>query len=262
MFIRLSRYVILGMIISLVVFLVTQNNKDKIKMETIALIGVVSAVIIFAISFRIEFYEDTPPMEPPMGGPPMGGPPMEEPSSEDGVLVNEKERLRKIAYEMIQSMDKEGTEDDEELMGKVRVALESEMGKSKLPKSKMAEKVVEQVMNPKLNDSELGVQTKPRENRLSMQYEKAIEEVIKEKVREQLYSDEVIKRQKESDYTIMPVSEWSLPLEKRKYKCIPREEKEVCDCAPGQSTGFWGGSYLKLKDAKELPPAAPKEVEI
>ena len=241
MFIRLSRYVILGMIISLIVFLVTQNNKDKIKMETIFLIGVISAVIIFAISFRIEFYENTPAI------------PALPQNDEPGVLIDEKSRLRKMAREMIKNMDKEGTEDDSELMKKVEEAIKAEMGIAQLPDTPEAKKIVQRVENPKLEE-ELAVQTKPKENRLSMQYENAIEEVIKEKIRKELYSDEVIQRKKESDYTIMPVSEWSLPLEKRKYKCIAREEKEVCDCAPGANTGFWGGSFLKLKNAKELPP--------
>ena len=262
MFIRLSRYVILGMIISLVVFLVTQNNKDKIKMDTILLIGAISAVIIFAISFRIEFYENT--QEEPKAK-------VEEVVKEEvakprvskaGVLIDEQARLQQMAREMISSMDKEGTEDDSELMKKVEEAIKSEMGKLKLhAKTEITEKIGERVMNPK-QESELAVQTKPKENRLSMQYENAIEEVIKEKIREQLYSDEVIQRQKESDYTIMPVSEWSLPLEKRKYQCIPREEKEICDCQTGTSSDFWGGSFLKVKDAKELPPAPKKQIQI
>ena len=253
MFIRLSRYVILGMIISLVVFLVTQNNKDKIKMDTILLIGGISAVIIFAISFRIEFYENT--VEEPKK--PKAPKQKEEVVTEKvakpvvskaGVLIDEKARLKQMGREMIASIDKEGTEDDSELMKKVQEAIESEMGKLKLHKTKMTDKIGERVMNPK-QETELDVQTKPKENRLSMQYENAIEEVIKEKIREQLYSDEVIKRQKESDYKIMPVSEWSLPLEKRKYQCIPREEKEICDCQTGTSSDFWGGSFLKVKDA-------------
>lgn len=269
MFIRLSRYVILGMIISLIVFLVTQNNKDKVKIDTIMLIGVISAVIIFAISFRIEFFENTdaPETPPPMDTIRTDGPKnvkegvAKPQSSNNGVLINERAKIRQMAYEMIQSMDKEGTEDDAELMAKVEEAIKAELGASRLPKTKMAEKIAERVMNPKLNE-EIPVQTQPKENVLSMQYENAIEEVIKEKIREQLYSDEVIQRQKESDYVIQPVSSWSLPLEKRKYKCIPREEKEVCDCAPGQGTGFWEGSFLKLRGAKDLPPQPSKEVEI
>lgn len=259
MFIRLSRYVILGMIISLITFLVTQNNKEKVKMETILLIGVISAIIIFAISFRVEFYEnvDNSGTEVPT----VITPPVKPVEQEQGVLINERERLRKMAIEIIRMMDKEGTEDDEELMKKVEDALRTELNKTKIPEGEMAEKVAERVMNPKLDD-EMPVQTKPKENRLSMQYEQAINEVIKEKIREQLYSDEVINRAKESDYTIMPVSEWSLPLEKRKYQCIPKKETEVCDCQTGSSSDFWGGQFMKIKGAPELPPAPKKEVEI
>jgi hypothetical protein len=267
MFIRLSRYVILGLIISLVAFLVTQNNKETIKKETLLLIGLISAVIIFAISFRIEFYENI--AEPGEKQEPL----VKQQKSDfikgntsnitdDATLIDQRAKLRKMAVEMIENMDKVGIEDDEELMKKVEEALRAELNKSKLPVGKMAEKIVDRVTNPKLEDIELEVQTQPKENRLSMQYEGAIEEVIKEKIREQLYSDEVIKRQKESDFTIMPVSEWSLPLERRKFKCIPRKEKEVCDCAPGQGTGFWEGSFMKIKGAPELPPQQKKLVDI
>lgn len=265
MFIRLSRYVILGLIISLVAFLVTQNNKESLKIETLLLIGLISAVIIFAISFRIEFYENVDEVEPQvLPGEPQK-PLVKQEISEsiqgnisnitnDGVLINTRERLKKMAIEMIQNLDKVGVEDDEEVMQKVEEALRAELAKTKLPTGKMAEKIVDRVTNPKLEDEELEVQTQPRENRLSMQYESAIEDVIKDKIREQLYSNEVVKRQKESDYTIIPVSEWSLPLERRRYQCIPREEKEVCDCGQQEGTGFWDGAFLKIKGANDLPP--------
>ena len=271
MFIRLSRYIILGLIISLVAFLVIQNNKEKVKKETIFLIGLISAVIIFAISFRIEFYENTDSTVAEVGE--KQGPlipqqksktiqPSESTTTEDAVLINTRQKLKKMALEMIKNMDRPGTADDEEVMKAVEEALRAEVQKTKLPEGEMAEKIAERVMNPKQDEEELEVQREPKENRLSMQYEGAIEDVIKSKIRQQLYSDEVIKRQKESDYTIMPVSEWSLPLERRKFKCIPREEKEVCNCAPGQGTGFWDGSFMTIKGAKELPPAPKKKIEL
>ena len=265
MFIRLSRYVILGLIISLVSFLVIQNNKDSVKKETIFLIGIISSVIIFAISFRIEFYENVEvgekqqPLIPQQKSESIQGNTSE--TTEDASLIDLRERLKKMAIEIIQNMDKPGDADDEVVMKAVEESLRAEVQKSKMPSGEMAEKIVDRVINPKTAETELEVQTKPRENRLSMQYESAIEDVIKEKIREQLYSDEVIKRQKESDYVIMPVSEWSLPLERRKFKCIPREEKEVCDCG-GADTQFWGGQYMKLKGAKELPPAVKNKVEL
>lgn len=269
MFIRLSRYVILGLIISLVGFLVTQNNKEKVQKETLLLIGLISAVIIFAISFRVEFYENTPevgekqePLVKQRSPEKVQGSQSE--TTEKAVELNERERIRKMAIEMIQKLDAPGTEDDEELMKKVEEAIRSEMGlKPKMPKGEMAEKIVERVTNPK-QEEELEVQKKPKENRLSMQYEGAIEDVIKEKIREQLYSDDVIKRQKESDYVIMPVSEWSLPLERRQFKCIPREEeeKEPCACGPGEGNGFWEGSFMKIRGAKELPPQHKNKVEL
>ena len=271
MFIRLSRYIILGLIITLVAFLVTQNNKEKIKMETILLIGGISALIIFAISFRVEFYED---IEKPEAGEvqkplkkqvaPKEIQPNESDFTKEGVLVDQRKRLRKMAVELIQEIDKEGIDDDEEVMRKVEEMLRSELNKTRLPRGKMADKVVENVMNPKL-EGELDIQDKPKENRLSMQYEKATDEVIKEKLRKQLYSDEVVKRRKESDYVIMPVEEWSIPLERRKFKCIPKEEEELkqpCACGPGEGTGFWSGSFLKIRGAKKLPPKAKKKIEL
>ena len=264
MFIRLSRYLILGMIISLVTFLVAHNNKDKIKKETILLIGGVSAIIIFAISFRVEFYEnvDSEEVEPSVEA-------EQEPIEEKTIEVESKvgnyttDELRDIAVNIIKKYDVEGTEDDEELMARVekelRAAIAGEDFDGKKEREEMAEKIVERVTNPK-QEGELKVQTKPVENQLSMQYEKAVEEVIKEKIREQLYSDEMIKRTKKSDYVIMPVEEWSLPLEKRRYKCIPREEKEPCNCSLGGN--FWGGEYMQMKGANPLPPAPKKQVEI
>lgn len=253
MFIRLSRYVILGLIISLVAFLVTQNNKDSVKKETLLLIGLVSAVIIFAISFRIEMYEnvDIESVEANQSE-----------TTQETTLIDEREKLKKIAIEMIQSMDKTGTEDDEELMQKVEEALRAELNKSKMPTGEMAEKIVDRVTNPKLENKELEVQTKPRENRLSMQYEKATDDVIKEKIREQLYSNEVVERQRDNDFVIMPVEEWSLPLERRRYQCIPKKESEPCNCAQGENTGFWDGAFMELKGASKLPPKPKKLVEI
>lgn len=258
MLIRLSRYIILGLIISLVAFLVTQNNKEQIKKETLLLIGLISAVIIFAISFRIEMYEnvDVGEVQKPLEEQRAAESIEPEPSTE-GSLINERARLKEMAIEMIRNMDSIGTEDDEELIAKVQKAIEEEISRSKMPEGEMAEKIIDRVMNPKLNSENI-VQTEPKENQLSMQYEGAIEDVIKEKIRNQLYSNKPIKREKKSDYVIMPVSEWSLPIENRKYQAIAREDKEVCNCAPGQGTGFWEGSFLTLKGSSDLPPAPKK----
>ena len=239
MLIRLSRYVILGMIISLVVFLVAKNNKEKIKNETIILIGIISSVIIFAISFRVEFYENSKPAEAAVA----------EVGEEQKPIIPQKK-----------SKTIEGSESN---MTEKGVSVDKEK-KEEIPQSKEAEKVVDAVTNPK-QDGELIVQKQPKENRLSMQYEGAIEEVIKEKIREQLYSDEVVKRRKESDYVIMPVDSWSLPLERRQFKCIPKEEEELkqpCNCGPGEGTGFWGGSFLKIRGAKDLPPEPKHKIEL
>jgi len=212
-------------------------------------------MIIFAISFRVELYQNSPlpPVEPA------------EPSLnvEAGAEL-EKNKLKNKAIRLISELDKKGTGDDKELMLQVEEMLKMEMKMKKPPKlekSEMADKIVERITNPK-QSGELPVDAKHVENRLSMQYEGAINEVIKEKIRAQLYSDDVVKRVKTNDYTIMPVEDWSLPLEKRKYKCIAREEKEVCNCASGSSSDFWAGQFLKIKDAKKLPPQPKKEVEI
>lgn len=281
MFIRLSRYIIIGLIISLVAYLVTENSGERIDKGTLITIGISSAVIIFAISFRVEFYENTPsetdmtletnvaevgekqePLIPQRKPEEVDGSKSE--MTNAGVDVSEKERIKKIAMELIQKIDLPGEEDDEEVMKQVEKMVRQEMGLDKLPnEEKMAETIAERVMNP-MQDSELGVQTQPKENVLSMQYEKAIEETIKEKIREQLYSKDSIQRQKESDYTILPVSEWSLPLERNRYKCIPKEQDEVvppCACAPGEGTGFWDGSFMKIRGSKQLPPKPDKKLK-
>ena len=275
MFIRLSRYIIIGLIISLVAYLVTENSGEKIDKQTLLTIGVSSAVIIFAISFRVEFYENTDvdmsqettvaevgekqePLIPQQKSEKIDG--SESSMTEVGVDISDKERIRKIAIEMIEKIDIPGTEDDEEVMMKVEKMVRQEMGlEHQKEKQKMADKIAERVMHP--TQEELKVQKKPVENRLSMQYEKPIEDVIKEKIREQLYSKDIIQRRKESDYVIMPVSEWSLPLERNHYKCIPKEQddiKEPCACGPGEGSGFWDGSFMKIKGAKQLPPSPKK----
>ena len=276
MLIRLSRYVILGMIISLVVFLVAKNNKEKIKNETIILIGIISSVIIFAISFRVEFYENSKPAEAAVAEVGEEQKPIipqkksktiegsESTMTEAGVDISDKKRVRKMAIEMIEKIDIPGTKDDKELMMKVEKMIRQEMELKNQKQTKEEEKVIDTVTNPK-QDGELIVQKQPKENRLSMQYEGAIEDVIKEKIREQLYSDEVVKRRKESDYVIMPVDSWSLPLERRQFKCIPKEEEELkqpCNCGPGEGTGFWGGSFLKIRGAKDLPPEPKHKIEL
>lgn len=281
MFIRLSRYIIIGLIISLVAYLVTENSGERIDKETLLTIGISSAVIIFAISFRIEFYENTPtdmtletkeiaevgekqePLIPQRKPEEVDGSKSE--MTKKGVDVSEKERIKKIAMELIQKIDLPGEEDDEEVMKQVEKMVRQEMGLDVTEyEEEMAEKIAERVMNP-MQDSELDVQTQPKENVLSMQYEKAIEETIKEKIRKQLYSKDTIQRKKESDYVIMPVSEWSLPLERNQYKCIPKEQDEIvppCACAPGEGTGFWDGSFMKIRGAKKLlPKPESKKIE-
>lgn len=276
MFIRLSRYIILGLIISLVTFLVVENNNEKLSKKSMLWIGGLCTIIIFAISFRVEFYTNTPSSPTKKQGPlvPQKKPkkikPIQSKATRKGVslkhkqepvLASQKEQLKRKALEMIENIQSPVNKlyvfgvsketNEEELMAKIENKLKEEV--STLPKTQMAEKIAKRVMNPR--QKELDTQNKQKENKLSMQYESAAQDTIKEKIRKQLYNNnKIVERKKESDYVIMPVSEWSLPLERRKYNCIPKKESEPCDCAQGENTGFWGGSFMKIKGAPELLP--------